>query len=298
MIECENCNASLALPNSSQPSSLLRCANCGTVFRTGAAENGSPDKLARRSMWFGIASLFLGCLAGIPAIYYSIRSFIQMKHTPTGGPDKFAAATGAILGGFGTLFISMVLLIVAGIAAVAMLFTNESKDPKVVLAKLDHACSIEMPEQFETEQCVTVLNMLTLVRFVDDQDPEKRSARLAVVRFFAQTDMNREQFSERLRELDLDNPWEEDVFIESTETLDWNVNGKPTTVIKETIPGTGPDDQAFELIRYHVLLKNVQAGHRKEDFGLSIAIRTPNETFDEAAIQKIFESFGPPDSVK
>jgi hypothetical protein len=311
MIECKQCQSELEVTADSRiVNGPLRCAGCGFLFRIGA-EYVSSNRFAWRSLWFGISSILLAFLTGIPAIYYGIRSFIQMARAPARSRDQTAAAVGIMLGCFGTVFVSILALTVSIGVIAAFFLTDGNTDPDEVLAMQQKICSVELPDELKPQMWSSTTEKHDRVYFYEsrliDEDgnlfepktPEDLKskeykadtiARIGITRSIPQFEFNRANFHRDLKRMKLEEDWELKPIETVSETLNWKMGGEDVAVTK-TI-ATYSD--SLTTIRYVGFLNAKVITLNSQDRGMAVIFKTPHGTLNEEKIKAMFGSFGLP----
>lgn len=283
---CKHCNSKLVVTGI-QPGQAIRCANCSSVTNFGIAEKKvAADHLAWRSLYLGIASIFLMFFAGIPAIYYGVRSLLRMRITRTKQTDQTAAAAGVVLGGcIGICFWGMVLLI--GISAAVVFSTySESNEPDEVARMCSEEFEIHAPESLEPWRAVSLLGIKEFYFYdrIENADGEK-TRRMGLLAM--SSPKNPQTDGAFMANLKTHRIGRGNFSIKDSATLEWEFSGNPVDVKKLTFAKNSSAEDSSEVevktIQYYGIID--EPGRR---YALSIIYDPKLMDISEEEIKEIF----------
>lgn len=277
-IECESCQRPLLLEGESI---LVRCSACGKISERDANRSKATDRMAWRSLWLGLASVFFLFLTGLPAIYYGVRSLLRMRYTAAEKGDRVAAVGGITSGLFFGLVIGPCFAFFAIIIAAIALTRVETEVPAEIISLQDRLIEIEIPKSFQPEEGVSMLNSQHIIIWVKRANDHRQA--------FLQLGVHENAQSSQLfsmsniiksRVLYGRDPHKE---LES-ESLVWNICGKEMKVIKTKMT-QDHEGETIPITRYHcAFFLNGQC------VGIALVHRDSDEEFSDEMAKTMFES--------
>ncbi len=284
-MNCPQCETGLLVEvfGTSNP---IRCPACTHVLIPPNQASTQVNQFAWRSFWLGLSSIFLLFLTGIPAIWYGVRSLLQMRFTRSQKSDKKAAVAGVILGViFGILGTG--LLVVAGaIIALMMMIIEETSNPDRMAEILAEIGTIEVPDGFQMVEAAGVKNQLQRVDWRDGTKAKQSQGRIRLAMVSPKSPgggalLNQPKISFQLHS---DIEFDEEGSI--SEEILWRFAGKPRNITKVTEVAK---DKKFDAVRY---IASTDEGEYEKVYMLVVNIRQPGN-YSESNVLKIFESFNP-----
>ncbi|QEG25134.1 DUF4190 domain-containing protein [Mariniblastus fucicola] len=284
-MNCPNCQSYLLVEvfGNSNP---IRCAACGNVSIPPNKAATQVNRFAWRSFWLGLSSIVLLFLTGIPAIWYGVRSLLQMRFARAQKSDRKAAvagvALGVIFGIIGTGFVT----IVGGVIILMMMMIEDTKDPARIEEILATIGSIDLPEDFEPVEANRLQNQFRRIDWRDGSSAEDALGRIRLVEAIRETQIGGVQISRPKVSFKLHPDIDVDHDSTATETLSWHFAGQERDVLRTTEPAK---DGPFQVVRYFASTDDEE---EKETFVLVMSVRKDGKYSDED-VRKLFESFKP-----
>lgn len=289
-MNCSQCESTLLVEifGTSNP---IRCASCGTVSYPVTEAASQTSRFAWRSLWLGLASIILLFLTGIPAIWYGVRSLLQMRFVRTTKGDRKAAVVGVTLGVlFGVLWAGIVTILGAGVL-LFMMMLEETKDSARIEQILSTIGSLEVPEEFVPDEAQVLMSQSQRVDWRDYSDTNIDDGRMRVIRATANTQIGDQQIIGPGIRFSLDRDIEIESANRTTETVSWVFAGRTRSIDKISNPVKNAD---FKVVRYIGKTEDDEFPENQV-YVLAVSIRDDGEHSEED-IKKIFESFVPSDS--
>ena len=278
---CPQCDSTL-LTDVFKTQNPVRCATCGQVSLQQTDVSNQASKYASRSFWLGLTSIVLLFLTGIPAIWYGIRSLLQMRFGQSITKDRKRAVIGTSMGFlFGVIVSGPVVLI--GISALSfILLWEETKEPERVQELLSMIGTIDVPVEFDDIEANAMAYQFQRISWRDGNRTDTASGRVRLLRAVKGSQMDSVQLAAmtdmRLhRNIDLD--WSS----RKTESLKWYFEDKEQDIERTTMAVKAED---FKVVQYAIDTRQDESNY----VALSACIRTPGK-YSEEDIRKIFESF-------
>lgn len=284
-MNCPQCE-SVLLVEVFGASNPIRCPACGNVSQPTNQDATEVSRFARRSFWLGISSILLLFLTGIPAIWYGIRSLLQMRFVRYENKDRKAAAIGVALGTvFGVLGTGIVVL-VGGFAVMIMMLIEETKDPQQIQEIAASIGTIDLPSGFQPIEATGLRGQFTVINWKDGTKASDAQARARLIKAIAKAPNGKIQVTRSRDDFDLHGNIKVDSENKQVETVSWQFAGESRDVEK-TIEAA--EDGEFNTIRY---LARDEGADDEHSYALIVVVRDPG-TYSEQDVQNIFESFQP-----
>ncbi len=283
-MNCSNCE-SILLTDVFKTPNPIRCASCGHVSIPQTKSSNQANRFAWRSFWLGLTSIVLLCLTGIPAIWYGVRSLLQMRFVRSQKNDRKAAIVGICLGLLFGFIGSGIVAMIGAFSLIFMFLVEETKEPERIQEILANIGTIDIPEGFHAVEAKRIANQVERVDWRDSSKLDSANGRVRLVKGVVGA-----QFSEiergKLVSMDFHGRIEVDESSRRSDRLSWIFAGKEREVTRTTLHAKQGD---FEVVRYSV---TTIPDDEKEFSALAVSIRKPGD-FTEADVQKIFESYEP-----
>lgn len=281
-MNCSNCE-SILLTDVFKTPNPIRCTACGHISIPQTKSSNQANRFAWRSFWLGLTSIVLLCLTGIPAIWYGVRSLLQMRFVRSQKNDRKAAIAGICLGLLFGFVGSGIVAMIGAFSLIFMFLVEETKEPERIQEILANIGTIDIPEDFHAVEANRVANQVEQVDWRDSSKLESANGRVRLVKGVTET-----QFAEiqrgKLMSMDLHRDIEVDESSRRSDKRLWSFAGQEREVTRTTLHAKQGD---FEVIRYAV---TTIADNEKEFSALAVSIRKPGD-FTEADVRKIFESY-------
>lgn len=236
----------------------------------------------------GLTSVVLLCFTGIPALWYGVKSLIQMRFSRSQKSDKKAAIAGVALGFLFGVLGTGIAMVVGGSILLFSIFVEETEDPKRIGEILTTIGTIDVPESFEFDEAELLKGQFRRVAWKDYSGGEINDGRIRLVRATPNTQIGDPQVYGPSIRLKLDG----DIRIESgtgdRESLSWTFAGKSRSITKIV---KSVEDENFNVVRY---VGTTRADKEAQAFALAVVVRDDGE-YSEEDVRKIFESFKPAD---
>jgi len=284
-MNCPQCK-SILLVEVFGNSSPIRCASCGSVTMPTNPKSTVVNRYAWRSLWLGLSSILLLFLTGIPAIWYGVRSLLQMRFVRCQKNDRKAAAAGVALGVLFGIFATGVVAVVGGLFIMTIMMIEETKDPKRMEELLASIGSIDVPDDFRRIEANGFHGQVMAINWKDGTKVEDAQARARLISANQRTPGGKVTLSQSRDDFELHNRIEVDSENKQIEKLSWMFAGQNREVEK-TIEAALEGD--FNTIRYQAKKSEEE---EKLGYTLIVSIRDPGK-YSEEDVQKIFESFVP-----
>jgi hypothetical protein len=294
---CIECKTEL-LSDIYPPAKAIRCASCGSVASRNHETAEKANRLAWRSLWLGLSSILLLCFTGIPAVWFGIRSLLQMRFTQKRIQDQRAATFGIALGViFGVM--ASVVVFLAALMSIVISWTVSSMNEANEVANLqENIGRIDLPEGIVANRGRSFKGQFLQTTWVDSEDStDDRNCRIRMVRSMPNAQVGKVQLTE-LRDASLGTGLKTKPESEISE-LEWRFCGEPTTVVKTVMQ---IENEPSQLVRY--VAKFIPDGspegkasfsessHADDCFGIAIVVKQPGR-WDEEDVRAIIESFQP-----
>jgi len=195
-MNCSQCESELLVEifGTSNP---IRCASCGGISIPANEASTQAGRFAWRSLWLGIASIFLLFLTGLPAIWYGVRSLLQMRFVRSQKGDRKAAAAGITLG---------------------LLFGIFGSD------------------DFQTDDARVMKNTFQRVEWRDGFTAEDANGRIRLIKAIPGTQIGDSQIFGPKLEFDIHRDIDVDNELGERESVSWPFAGKTRTIVKISEP--------------------------------------------------------------
>jgi len=297
MTECPSCKSKLVTAGLT-PGQQFRCASCGNFLRSGESAKLPADKLAWRSFWLGIASIFLIFITGIPAIYYGIRSLLRMRYVKAKSSDRVAAIVGTGLGSFFGLFIGMLAVLIGGFVWYTSWTYEMVDDPAQVEALCEEYFAFDKPAGTIPVQAESVLRMQHVFDFSNSRDVKDRTLRIQLRYFTSNLKANKQNIASGLKSKSVNHRILGQVDL--SEELNWDFMEFPDIRIQKTIYGGQPtkeneqlslSEEADSLIQpvethqYFGLIRTEQG-----IYGVAVVFEPENYPMTESEVREIFSN--------
>ena len=229
MTECQHCNSTLVTDGLSS-GQQIRCANCLAISTFGQVEKVETHRLAWRSFWLGLSSVFLLFLTGLPAIYYGIRSLLRMRFVKPKSSDRAAAIAGTALGGCFGIIVGFVAVCLAIIGLIGYLTYQESNNQVEVVQRCEKFFEFDFPAGIIPIKATSLFNNVRSFDFADGNQVSQRMISIRLRHDGANIQTNKERFiatlrSRRVRNQSMGKP-------QPSETLKWEMDGEVVDVRK------------------------------------------------------------------
>lgn len=298
MTQCPSCKSNL-IADGLNPGQPIRCAHCQTSFMFGQAEAIPTHRLAWRSCWLGLLSIPFLFLAGIPAIYYGVRSLRRMRFVKPKPSDRAAAIAGTAMGGCFGVALGLMIVGFSIIALIGYMTYFKTDKPDEVTQKCDEVFEYVMPPGVTPVSATSVFNNHFRFEFADDKKSSGRSIRILLMHDGISIQTNRDRFMKSLKNKTVNN--QRLGKRASTEMLNWEINGEPVEVtksvflrkrtvknIEQPISELPPNSESGEVepemtIQYIAYLLN-DRGH----YGLVVVYEPEKFRLSEPELRKLF----------
>lgn len=279
---CLECHKTLVTAGIT-PGQRVRCGHCSHTFQFGKDQTSTADRLAWRSLYFGIASFLLCAFTGIPAFIYGVRSLMRMRFNTPRKSDQIAAVTGTILGSFFGVFGSLALVIssVAGL----LLWNQFSRadSPEEISKLYAEYFRSEIPRDLKPLEGSQAIKGQAVFMFSDSSDADSQTVFLYLQYSRAAAQPLRPQIEGNLRRAKLSQM----TFSEPQQVsrLDWQIFDTDVPVTKSVFVEQTEEGEV-EFVQYFGLLKE-----RLRTLGISITVKQPHLVYDEEQVKELFNSF-------
>ena len=284
-MNCNHCE-SVLLVEIFGTSSPIRCASCGSVAVPPNEASTKANRFAWRSFWLGLSSMILLCITGLPAIWYGVRSLMQMRFARSQKSDRKAAVAGVALGVvFGVLGTGLVTVI-GGFVLFMALLSEHSNDPVRISQIQASIGTIDLPGDFQPHDGDLLRDHFRRVEWQDGFQSDTRG-RMRLVKATPGDPFADPQIYQPKMQFNLDSEIDVDSDASEEQSVSWTFAGKTRSITKISEPATEGD---FQVVRYVGSTLNDSA--EGDVFVLAVCVREPGK-YSEEDVQKIFESFVP-----
>ena len=284
-MNCTQCE-SVILVEVFGTSNPIRCAACGNVSKPTNQDSTDASRYARRSFWLGISSILLLFLTGIPAIWYGVRSLLQMRFVRCESKDRKSAAAGIALGVIFSIAGAAAVTLVGGIAIMMVMMFEETKDPQRIQEILATMGTIDFPDDFQPIEAAEIRGQFTIVNWRDGMNAADAQARARLVMGIPKAPNGKMQINRPRDDFELHRDIKVDLGNKQVETLSWQFAGQSSDIEKTTETA---EEGGFNTIRYQARKDSTD---QEAGYTLILVVRDPG-TYKEQDVQKIFESFQP-----
>jgi len=291
---CQECHKSLVTVEV-EPGQRLRCGNCFHTFQYGKIEKSSTDRLAWRSFWLGIFSLFFCSFTGIPAFIFGVKSLGRMRFNNPPVGDKIAAMLGTVLGGVFGIFGGLVALIAAIAPFIYWQHFANPETPEEIEVLYAQYFDSPFPDHLIPLRGAQVLDGQSFFTFADSTESDQQTAFLYLQYNSSAAQQFSVQFNNNLQRRIL--PGIKSARPSEETKLNWRISDVEVPITKaifrsdellnpgEADNGAPPDSEVL-AVQYYGVVKD-----RRRVFGVSMTVRYPHPYFDEDRIQQLFNSF-------
>jgi len=285
-IECPQCQHRVVTGRSSQPDSYVRCSSCSFIFPEDPAEK-LKTIWATRFGWFsflfGILSFGLGFIAGIPAIYFGIRSLKTRTSIYAEHPQRWMATSGIVMGGVIGAVVGLCLVGILGMVIWFQISSEFTKDPDVVAQRGKEIGTFDSSEMlpYKSER---IFGNLTVSYSAEEKREEQTD--LFFMGFFPNTIPQTEQaIRAQIRNENLGKY--NNLQIVDSSLAQWNIEGKSTPVFEDKCIA-----KETEIIRYLTILSRKELPGKYILVYLSVCPNQEERISEKRQLAKsIFESF-------
>lgn len=303
-MNCPHCESWLLVEvyGTSNP---IRCTSCGGVSIPPNKTATQVNRYAWRSFWFGLASIVLLFVAGIPAIWYGVRSLLQMRFTRSQKSDRKAAVAGVALGVVFGVFGTGLATVIGAIVFLVMSSIEETSDPQRMNEILASIGTLDVPEGVELLEANRFQNQFQRINWRDGSSVEKSEARIRLIKAIRNTQVGMAQLNRPRDSFSLHSNIEVDAKSRQTEMLLWKFAGKEREITKSTEPVVrytirSPDSEDEEEVvtpspgELNVITYSASTEEDGETnvYILLTSFRDPGKHSEEA-VRAMFESFQP-----
>ena len=285
-MNCPECN-SVLLAELFPSAASIRCTSCSTIAPRMSATSAEANRFAWRSFWLGLSSIVLLFLTGIPAIWYGVRSLLEMRYVQSQKHDRKAAVAGVSLGVIFGILGSGLLAIIGGFALIISFAIVDTVDPQKIREISESIGSIEMPEGFEPSTAKAITDQFHRATWRDGTTAETANGRIRLMKVKYGNQIGRQQLGSPVINFSLHKKITDDDSSPESTTLTWTFAGVDHGVVKLRRKAKGED---FDTVRYTVVTD--ESFSDKEKWALVGSFRHPGK-YTEEDVRKIFESFVP-----
>ena len=318
---CNHCQAELVCEH--VPSNrIYQCPVCGCPNTIGESEGKAGlSKYARKSLFYALGAILLFAAAivllflrqplpagfagppmfilGIVATYFALRSFLLARYQPYSTRSKFEAISGAVGGGCLGIFVGGIVSLSLIVSLIAMWFTVETRDQKLVSQALELTARFDLPESIEFVPSVARKTAVRKrIELWDNKNFGACRNRLYLMwtnsvytTQWGSAETNRKGIRERSIEMITGAQAYRKTEPVKTEQLKWAVHGEMQDITKVTWNAKETKDQMPEDIQYVTYQCLFDANHNT--YCITFLSMLPDATVSEAEIRAVFESFEP-----
>ncbi|MEL7497900.1 MAG: hypothetical protein AAFN77_09840 [Planctomycetota bacterium] len=230
-IVCEGCQSAL-VTKGILAGQIIRCGRCGKISQMGTSEALATDRMAWRSLWLGISSIFLLFITGLPAVYYGVKSLLRMRFVRPKKSDRIAAITGTALGGCFGIFIGSFVAMVGLFVLIVTMDIKRSQNPAEIKEFLAKVCTISMPTELEGFDFDGILfNSNQSFEFGDAKKYSDQTFRIRILYQRSTIGINRNTMIQQMREVYVSSSRMK-IDKDGTEMLLWNIDDESVDVQK------------------------------------------------------------------
>lgn len=279
---CLECHKTLVTAGIT-PGQRVRCGHCSHTFQFGKDQTSTADRLAWKSLYFGIASFLFCAFTGIPAFIYGVRSLMRMRFNTPRKADQIAAVTGTILGSFFGVFGSLVLMISSVAGLLLWNQFSRSDSPEEISQLYAEYFRSEIPRDLEPLEGSQAIKGQAVFMFADSTDADHQTVLLYLQYSRAAAQPLRPQIEANLRRARLSQITSSEP--EEVTRLDWLIFDTEVPITKSVFVEQTEEGEV-EFVQYSGIFKE-----RLRTLGISITIKQPHPVYDEEQVKEIFNSF-------
>lgn len=285
-MNCPECDTTLLIDLIPAAASI-RCPSCSNVAPRTSASSAEANRFAWRSFWLGLSSIVLLFFTGIPAIWYGIRSLLEMRFIRSQKHDRKAAIAGTTLGVLFGILGSGILAIIGGFALIISLAVENTEDPQRIREISNSIAAINLPNEFEPVTAREVTDQFHRATWRDGDSAETANGRVRFLKVRRDGQIGRQQLGSPVINFRLHREILDVETSKESTTLTWKFSGKDHGILKLTRSVDGED---FNTVRYTAVTD--ESFDPKDVWALVASFRSPGK-YSEDDIRKIFESFEP-----